>query len=147
MSPPSLEDRILVLAPTGRDGQLIAKALQEAGLQTSCPGSAESLAEEYRAGAAAAVVAEEALDAKALAILQSALTGQPLWSDFPVILLTTPGTTSAARGTASEHLGNVTLVDRPVQIATLVSGAHAALRARRRQYAARDLLLKLADRE
>jgi len=43
-----------------------------------------------------------------------------------------------------ESLGNVSLLERPLNAVTLISGVHSAMRARRRQYEVRDHLL---DRE
>ena len=50
-----------------------------------------------------------------------------------------PRTVDLLRG-----LGNVTLLDRPLRPITMLSSARAALRARRRQYAARNELLRQA---
>jgi signal transduction histidine kinase/ActR/RegA family two-component response regulator len=47
----------------------------------------------------------------------------------------------------SSRLGNVTLVERPVRVATLVTAVRAALRARHRQYAARATMKALEARE
>jgi signal transduction histidine kinase/CheY-like chemotaxis protein len=84
-------------------------------------------------GAGAALVTEEALASPAVAELVAVLDRQPLWSDFPLVVFGA-GETSLAR------VANVTLLDRPVRIRTLVSAMRSALRARRRQYQSRDLL-------
>jgi signal transduction histidine kinase/ActR/RegA family two-component response regulator len=41
--------------------------------------------------------------------------------------------------------GNVTVLERPVRISTLLSAVNAAVRARRRQYETRDLLMRLEE--
>ncbi len=126
-------ERILVLAPFGRDGALAEQALTGGGLPAQACADIEELCREIAAGAGAAVLAEEALFPAAAARLQALLAEQPPWSDFPLIIF---GKGESSIGQAA----NVTLLDRPVRIRTLLSAARAALRARRRQYQVRDLL-------
>ena len=124
-------ERILVLAPFGRDGALAEQALTGGGLPAQACADIEELCREIAAGAGAAVLAEEALFPAAAARLQALLAEQPPWSDFPLIIF---GKGESSIGQAA----NVTLLDRPVRIRTLLSAARAALRARRRQYQVRD---------
>ena len=70
--------------------------------------------------------------------LSAALGGQPAWSDVPLVVLTREG--AEARQASFRESANVTLVERPVRMRTLLSVVRAALRARRRQYEVRDLL-------
>src|SRR6202030_1672856 len=81
--------------------------------------------------------------------LLKSLDEQEPWSDVPVIVF--PGHADNA-AFLLERLGsraNVTILERPVRIAILINAVHSALRARRRQYEIRDLLLQLenADRQ
>lgn len=90
---------------------------------------------------------EEALRAESVEMLQRCLGSQPAWSDVPVIVLADALTPARARlfndlGTRTD----VTLIDRPVRIKSLVSAARSALRARRRQYQIRDLMTELQER-
>ena len=141
------EARILVLAPTGRDGELTTAVLREGGFEAEpCPNPTRFV-EALREGAAAAVIAEEALVAREFGEVERLLRGQPLWSDFPFIILSGARSSRARLQLLVERLGNVNLMDRPVQIAALLSAVQVALRARSRQYAARDLLEALAQRE
>ena len=91
---------------------------------------------ELGRGAAAVLVAEEAI-AEDNGRLATLLARQPAWSDLPVLLLTLAGADSPIAARALETLGNVTLLERPVRIAALVSAVRSALRARERQYQAR----------
>ena len=145
-SPDAAAERILLLAPTGRDSELLAGTLSGSGFQTDiCPGM-PALAESVVAGGAVAVVAEEALEAGADQ-LEAVLAAQPSWSDLPVIVLLSPGatlTSSRALLSRFDRHGNVTLLERPVRTVTLTSTVQAALRARHRQYEVRDHLRQLA---
>ena len=66
------------------------------------------------------------------------------WSDLPVLILTRPGADSAESVKPSRTLGNVTLLERPVRLATLVTAVRTALRARERQYQIREHLAERA---
>ena len=132
----ALERRLLILAPVGKDASLMAMALvDEARLCVSCR-DLEQLALEVERGAAAIVIAEEALaghDGR----LATLLARQPPWSDLPILLLTRAGADSEVAARTRKTLGNVTLLERPVRVAALVSAVRSALRARTRQYEAR----------
>jgi signal transduction histidine kinase/CheY-like chemotaxis protein len=152
-----MEQRILILAPYGRDARVIEHVLAAAGLDCLTSSNAESFVKALEEGAALAMVAEEALDAIALGALAGWLESQPVWSDFPFVVLTSKTRIASppAWTRIVDTLGNVVLVERPVSTETLISTARSALRARRRQYQARGILadraevaehLRLADR-
>ena len=126
-------ERILILAPVGRDGQLAQRALRERSLDAHACRSVEELCAGIEESAGAALLTEEALDPASATRLLQTLQRQPPWSDLPLIIF-------GSRETALGSLANVTLLDRPVRVRTLLSATSAALRARRRQYQVRDLL-------
>lgn len=146
--------RILCLAPTGRDAEFATAALTHAHFHADRCDTLAELASEIARGAGAVVVADEALLGPDLWRVVDVLRGQPAWSDMPVIVLTRGGDlTQAAPATLSstDSLGNVTLLERPVRVVTLLSAVRSAVRARRRQYEVRDHLAARkraeADRE
>ena len=141
----SPEDRVLVLAPTGRDGELACKLLQNAGLGCQLCEDEKQLCQEIASGAGAAILAEEALQPWTVHALLEALRFQGPWSDLPLIVFTRGGGNSEDVLESLGPLGNATLLERPVRVGTLVSAVRAALRARRRQYEVRDLLLRQAE--
>jgi hypothetical protein len=67
---------------------------------------------------------------------------QPVWSDFPFIVLTRHGG-GVERNPTAAHLvrvlGNVSFLERPFHPTTLVSVAQTGLRGRQRQYECRRL--------
>ncbi len=140
---PGDDERALILAPYGRDAVLARAILVEAGVTADAVPDLDGLCAGLARGAALAVVAEEALATADLHRLTAWLDAQPPWSDFPFLLLTRR-TGGLERNPAALRLmgllGNVSFVERPFHPLTLVSTSRAALRARRRQYQARDHL-------
>ena len=136
-------DRVLLLLPTYRDAGLTADILQKNSICTSVCDSPAMLAEQLPLGAAAVLVAEESLAHGAQSVLMQAIERQPRWSDLPVLVLTRSGADSQQVGDAIARLGNVTLLERPLRLAALVSTVRTALRARERQYQIRTHLHEL----
>ena len=138
---PPDEQRVIVVAPSGRDAALICGVLTKAGficLHAPDPNAALRLITE---AAGALLIAEEALMPSAVAEVALYLRDQPGWSDLPVIVLTVAGEVSVwtqNRRFSRGPLGNVQLLERPVRPETLISTVESALRARRRQYQVRD---------
>lgn len=135
--PDGLEGRVLVLAPTARDGVASRDLLAGAGIGCLVCATIAEVCREIGRGAGAALVTAEAVVGDAAGQLAKLLAAQPPWSDLPVIVLTPPGPDSSRLLRALEAVGPVTLMKRPVQVSTLVSAVRSALRDRRRQYATR----------
>ena len=142
--PPNHRDeRILIFAPTGRDAALTARFLGDADLRPEACESVEHLCLEMNEGAGLVFLTGEALTLEATQCLTGALAQQPPWSDIPVVVLTSGGGGTPANVAALSALseaGNVTLIERPVRVMTLMSAVKSALRARRHQYDVRERL-------
>ncbi len=138
--------RVIVLSPRGRDAVVIAKLLERDGLQPEIASDFQAWAGSIDASACVAIVTEEAMTGVDMAPLFGCVDGQPPWSDFPFIVLVTrqAGVRSRSAARTIERLGNVILLERPINAETLSSAVASALRSRRRQYQARS---HLAERE
>lgn len=136
-----IERRLVILAPVGKDAALVDSMLRAEGVDCFACADLDSLLHEIERGAAAVLVAEEAL-ASGDGCFAAAIARQPRWSDLPVLFLARRGADSAAAGRAISTLGNVTLLERPVRVAALASAVRSALRARERQYQTRAHLLE-----
>ncbi|PYO95135.1 MAG: hybrid sensor histidine kinase/response regulator [Gemmatimonadetes bacterium] len=144
-----MKERLLLLAPTPRDAELGRAILAEAGLNALVCRDFEELCREMAAGAGAILLTDVSLNKDDPERLAGALRQQPAWSDIPIILLSPLGADSPAAVWAMEMLGNVTVLDQPVRVMTLVSTLRTAVKARQRQYELRDRLdaLHQADRQ
>jgi signal transduction histidine kinase len=132
-----LEGRILLLPPTKRDAAAAVTVFQSVGLALTVCQDIVAVCAEIKRGAALAIVSDEAIlkdDGRSLARL---LKEQPPWSDFPLVVLIAPNQTATAAHDL-EEVGHMMLVQRPIEIRSLVSTVQAALRDRRRQYARRE---------
>ena len=139
----TLDERILLLAPTGRDSALAADVLRAEGLTVTVEATMDDLTRALIDGAGLLIVSQEALTPPALDSLSRPLSRQPPWSDLPLIVLTGSGHATEAGETllsSFDRLSNATFLERPLRIATLVRAVHVALRARRRQYEIREHL-------
>ncbi|PHV25257.1 hybrid sensor histidine kinase/response regulator [Janthinobacterium sp. BJB426] len=133
-----MEQRILIYAPGGQDAALTTRVLAGEAIASHACRSAGELAEQLALGAGGVLTVDEALHAGVYAVLDAYARQQPDWSDLPIILLTHAGLDSLPLRQAVATLGNLTLLERPVHILTLITSAHAMLRARRRQYQVRE---------
>jgi two-component system, sensor histidine kinase len=140
----SPERRVLALGPSGKDAVLLQSVLAEASIEcVNCTGSSELL-RELEAGAGALILSEESVTDGARGAITSYLQQQPQWSELPVLVLMSRTAASRTLAQLMELLGNVTLIERPMRIALLLSAIRTALRAREKQYQIRAYI---AERE
>jgi two-component sensor histidine kinase len=138
--------RALILAPRGRDAQIAAAILGEAGIESFACAELATLIPEVKRGAGVVLVVEEVL--QDYGDLARWIASQPPWSDLPVVVLAQRGAGVERNPAAArfiQALGNVSFLERPFHPTTLVSIVQTALRSRRRQYEARDRVDALRD--
>lgn len=134
--------RVLVLMPTQREGALTGDLLAQAGIRAELCVALSDFCQKMRAGAGAAIVAEEMLQPDSLDLLEGELRQAPTWSDLPLLVLTGVDAHAASWEWVQrlEGTANVTLLERPLRSRTAISVVQSALRARQLQYQARDQL-------
>ena len=137
-----------IVAPIGRDAELMCAQLSGAGLRCEASKDVHEVCDRLQEGVGALIVTEESLPMDAMARLAKTLSVQPPWSELPIIILTGAPSLDVKQRVFEglRRRTNVTLVDRPVRITTLISAAQSALRARQRQYEVRDLMKQLEER-
>jgi signal transduction histidine kinase/ActR/RegA family two-component response regulator len=135
-----LFERVLILAPTRKDGEVTSSLLVKAGLNCLVSSHLQHLAQEVCLGAGAVLLTEEVIGDEGIQHLLEALNAQPTWSNLPIVMLMkgavpSPDATRVLRG-----LRNVTLLERPAPTRSVVSAVQTALRGREWQYKIRDQL-------
>jgi signal transduction histidine kinase len=145
LAPSELEQRILLRAATSKDAMIAGAVLERARFAPHACADMASLVDELGRGAGAILLAEEVMDRASMAALAGALAMQEPWSDVPVIMLARQGADSGAIAAAMDEFANVTVIERPMRVAALVSAVRTALRARRRQYELRGVLESLRE--
>ncbi|MET0209265.1 MAG: response regulator [Burkholderiaceae bacterium] len=140
-----MESRLLIFAPYGRDAQVIRDVLGARQIASHICLSQEALIEELSKESAATIVTEETLGDGLNEAIRAYLGRQPPWSDYPFVVLATRDTVRRSEQARSvlRELGNLVLLERPVNPDTLASAAQSAIRARRRQYGTREHLGQL----
>jgi signal transduction histidine kinase len=136
------EGRVILVTPTGRDAALVCALLGEAGINAASSANVPAALQLASEAVGAIVVADEALDRAAIAQLGRFREAQPAWSDVPVIILTRR-TTPEVPEQSLAGLGQVSIIERPVRRRPFLSVIQSALRARARQYEAREQLVAL----
>ena len=132
---------------TSKDAVMTQAALAPLGITTIVCRRFDELLHEVDTGGGALLIAEELLSTTHNAALNDRLKHQPAWSDLPVLILTRPGRNAGSLDEAVAAFGNVTLLERPLHVATLLSAVRTALRARERQYQLREHLAERARAE
>lgn len=142
-----LEERVLILASTSGRVVVSRETLTEAGFGCEVLADLSTFCKEVQEGAGAILLTEEAFADGTPDCLIEVLGRQPSWSDLPIILLAHQAEQSPLAVTALELLGNVTVLEEPARVTTLVTCLRSALKARNRQYLLRDRIDALRESE
>ena len=136
----------VVVAPVGRDGELVRGFLSALGYQCRHVAHVRD-AEFIDSGLLLGLIlTDEALLRGGLEALIRIIRAQPVWSDLPSILLTSsPGESSSAAALASRarvEVLSLILLDRPVRKEMLLSAIPVAYQSRPKQLQVRDAMAK-----
>ena len=133
--------RFLVVAPLGRDGELICGFLNRSGYCTDRAAHLHAAEEIDSAMLLGVILTDEALLRGGLEAFKQLIHAQPVWSDLPAILLTSCSTELgcvAIVSRARTEVRNLILLDRPVRKDMLLSAIQVAYGARQKQLQIRD---------
>ncbi len=139
------EHTILLLATTVRDADILDQVLSSAGLTTVSCASVDELCSRIPDDGAVAIISDEILNPGARAKLRERLSLQPVWSDFPIIILARfRGNVGPGRSFLEEssQLSQVLLIKRPTHRDALLSTVSAAIQSRMRQLQVRNQIEK-----
>ena len=136
------DERVLVLLPESRDAGSVPRVLEKIGVAWVLCATPEEACAEIENGAGALLIEENILS-RTKECLLPVLERQPAWSELPIMVLLRPGPETRASRDFLFLPGEVTLIERPIRVNTLVAIIRSALRSRRRQYLVRDQLQAL----
>jgi signal transduction histidine kinase len=141
------DERVIIIAPVGRDAEAMAAALKSEGFETKICQGLDECSRQMADSAGAVLLTEEALESVQASHFLDVLSAQSPWSELPLIILTSGGESRRAGllDLAAAAAGTVTLLERPISTLTLTRSVQVALRSRRRQYHVRDLVTQLAN--
>jgi signal transduction histidine kinase len=137
---------ILILAPVGQDAQLAQQVLKDSDIGSEVLKNIDELCSRLRIPAAAVLITEEALTPTGQILFKETLKEQPTWSDIPIILISA----GRLRTRHTKHIlemfesvGNISVLERPFSIISLVAILNTAIRARKKQYHNKELIAAL----
>ena len=134
---------VALVMPSGADAVITGRILGKAGFVTYPYADIATACADIGTRVETLIITEEALTPRSRTLLVECLARQPAWSDVPVVVLAGSRGPSDVLTPQLEELttsANVTILERPVRIATLVTTLRAARRARRRQLEVRQYL-------
>jgi signal transduction histidine kinase len=139
--------RVLILLGTERDSEACAKTLTLSECEAViCKDVTDLCSKISDGGAGVLLVGTEVLTEDSLAPLMKMASMQPAWSQMSIVMLLNAGeilTSVDPSYRQLEPLCNVTMLEEPVRLSSLISIVRSAIAYRRRQYQQRDLLAQL----
>jgi signal transduction histidine kinase len=138
---PAKPNQVLVHTPYGKDASIICQVLERSGIAGVACQTLEELCGNLGQDTGAALISDQSITKSSVSALTAIIGAQPPWSDLPLIITTSGGEANdASRRQLAllEPLGNVSLLERPLRVVTLVSAVRIALRTRERQFQLRD---------
>ena len=138
--------QVLLCAPFGKDAEILTEIASSEDLCVIRCASLNELAQRFSERTDFILLTEEALVSASLQAIQRTLRKQEPWSDIPIILLASAGptpsrwTTTFVSKLASD--ANISILERPVRVPTIISVLRTAKRARSRQRQVQGLLLQ-----
>lgn len=142
----TIADQVLLCAPFGKDAEILTEIVSSEGLSITPCASLNELARRFSEQTDFILLTEEALVSSSLKAIQRTLRKQEPWSDIPIVLLASAGATPS-RWTAGfvsklADAANISILERPARVPTIISVLRTAKRARNRQRQLQGLLLQ-----
>jgi signal transduction histidine kinase len=140
------EKEVLVFTNLPKDGELTRALLTRAGIACRVINNADSFKSLVLNGGLL-LLGEGALASKYRGEILEAINDQPPWSDIPVVVISHRLSGTAENSEQLERLinlvSNVTVLETPVRLATLITVIRAGLVSRRKQFELRKTLEEL----
>ena len=147
--PRVVKGEVLLCAPFGKDAEILTEIVSLEGLGVIHCASLSELVRRFSEVTDLILLTEEALVSSSFRGVQEVLRKQERWSDVPIVLLASAGERALSWTTQFvSKLGadaNISILERPVRVPTILSVVRTAKRARNRQREVQRLLLQEKD--
>lgn len=137
--------RFLVVAPLGRDAELLCSLLKASGYAAERILTIRSIEKLDYSEILGLIFTDEALAQDGFEALRIVIEAQPIWSDLPLLLLTSGSSIPRYGAIASQvrvEFRSVFLLDRPIRKELLLSAVQVAYNSRLKQLEVRDALAR-----
>jgi two-component system, sensor histidine kinase len=132
---------VVLVTPNETDARIGVSFLNDSGIVARACSTLADLSHMPLAAVGCAVLVEEALVPAEVAEFLIVLSSQPKWSDLPLVLVASEGTSLGALvESVFPQSGNVAVLERPLHPVSLVTAVKVGLRARHHQLEVRQLL-------
>jgi signal transduction histidine kinase len=136
--------RVLLLVTTLKDEEISQRLLREVGLVGHPCKTLHVLKDEVRRGSAL-LTTEEAVRMVGIGSLAGILHPEPGELDLPTVILTKGGSASSFAGTLLSQLQNVTILERPASVSSIISAVQSAVRINFRQRELASQMSRIQD--
>lgn len=133
--------RFIVVAPVGRDGELLCGVMVQSGYPAECLDTIADAGKMDSNEMLGLLLTDEALAAGGVEALRFLIESQPDWSDLPILLLTSGPQEPHYSALATQlrmEIRSLILLDRPVRKELLLSAVQVACTSRMKQLEVRD---------
>jgi signal transduction histidine kinase/FixJ family two-component response regulator len=142
---PAEAQRILLLVTTRKDAEITQRLLTEVGLEGHSCETLKALELEIRRGASALLTTEEAIRFSGVESLAKVLHAHDDGLDLPIVVLTQGGTGSTFAKSLIARLRNLTILERPAPVNSILSAVQSAVRVNMRQKEVAQQMARILD--
>jgi signal transduction histidine kinase len=142
--------RFVVVAPLGRDGELICSFLKKSGFECESLKTVAEVEQVHSSLLFGLILTDEALTGEGIVIVRRIVDAQPDWSDLPVMLLTSGPNEPRYAAIATQirvEIRSLIFLDRPVRKELLLSAVQVAFTSRLKQLEVRDAVARQSQSE
>jgi signal transduction histidine kinase len=141
----NIGSRVLLLVTTRKDAEISEKLLKGVGLSCHSCKALSELESEIARGAAALLTTEEAVRFAGIDSLSKVLRSRSDGLDLPTVILTKGGSGSTFANNLLSLIENLTILERPAPVNSILSAVQSAVRVNFRQRELFEQMARIRD--
>ena len=141
----NIGSRVLLLVTTRKDAEISGRLLDGVGLSSHSCKTLEELESEIARGAAALLTTEEAVRFAGTDALSKVLRSRDDGLDLPTVILTKGGSGSTFANHLLSQIENLTILERPAPVNSILSAVQSAVRVNFRQRELFEQMARIRD--